>query len=58
MGEGRSYREQQRDQVECEECGEQLVVGSMSSHLMTRHGKSARRRSQWTTTTEDRAPQE
>ena len=40
-GEGRSYRERQQDWVECEECGEQLAVGSMSSHLMTRHGKAA-----------------
>ena len=34
-GEGNSYRERQRDRVECEECSEQLAVGSMSSHLMT-----------------------
>ena len=27
----------------------------MSSHLMTRHGKAAGRRHQWTTQTEDRA---
>ena len=54
-GEGRSYREQQRDRVECEECCEQLAVGSMLSHLMTRQGKAAGRRRQWTTQTEDRA---
>ena len=40
-GEGNSYRELQRDWVECEECGEQLAFSSLSSHLMTRHGKSA-----------------
>ena len=28
-GEGKSYEEQQRDRVECEECSEQLAVGSM-----------------------------
>ena len=33
-GEGRSYRERQRERVECEECGKQLAIGSMSSHLM------------------------
>ena len=39
-GQGNSYRERQRDLVECEECGEQLAVGSLSSHMMTRHGKA------------------
>ena len=34
-GEGNLYREQQQDRVECEECGEQVAVGSLSSHLMT-----------------------
>ena len=52
-GEGKSYKERQHEQVECVECGEQLAVGSMSIHLMTRHGKAARRRSQWTTQIED-----
>ena len=33
-GEGKSYKERQRERVECAECGEQLEVGSMSSHLM------------------------
>ena len=55
-GEGDSYRERQRDWVECEECGEQLAVGSMSSHMMTRHGKAAGRRRQLTTQTEAGAP--
>ena len=47
-GEGKSYTERQRKPVECLECGEQLAVGSMSSHLMTRHGKAAGRRRLWT----------
>ena len=51
-GEGKSYVERQCERVECAECGEQLTVGSMSSHLMTRHGKAAGRRRQWTTQTE------
>ena len=37
-GEGRSYAERQRERVACVECGEVLAIGSMSSHLMTRHG--------------------
>ena len=35
MGEEKTYTERQREQVECVECGEQLAVGSISSHLMT-----------------------
>ena len=46
---GQSYRERLRDQVACGECGEMLVVGSLSSHLMTQHGRAAGRRRQWTT---------
>ena len=42
-GEGRSYAERQRERVECVECREFLAVGSMLSHLMTRHGKAAGR---------------
>ena len=57
-GEGKLYREQHRDWVECKECGEQLAAGSMSSHLMNQHEKAAGKRHQWTTPTEDRVPQE
>ena len=46
-GVGRSYTERQRERVACGECGEILAVGSMSSHLMTRHGKAASRRLLW-----------
>ena len=42
-GEGHSYRERQRYRVACEECGEQLAVGSLLSHLMTQHGRAAGR---------------
>ena len=51
-GEGRSYAERQRKRVACRECGEFLAVGSMSSHLMTQHGKAAGRRRLWTPQTE------
>ena len=54
-GEGNSYKKQQRDQVEYDECGEHLAVGPMSSHMMNRHGKAAGQRRQWTTQSEDRA---
>ena len=51
-GEGRSYAERQQERVECVECGKFLVVGSMSSHMMNRHGKAAGRRRLWTPQTE------
>ena len=51
-GEGRSYAERQRERIECMECGELLAVRSMSSHLMTRHGKAAGRQRLWTPQTE------
>ena len=54
-GEGNSYKEWQRERVECAECGEQMAVRSMLSHLMTRHRKAAGRRGQWKTQTEDEA---
>ena len=54
-GVGRSYAKRQRERVACEECGEFLVVGSMSIHLMTRHGKDAARRHLWSPQT-DREP--
>ena len=37
------------------EYGELLAFGSMSSHLMTRHGKAAGRQRLWTPQTESRA---
>ena len=46
-GLGKTYTERQRERVACGECGTVIAVGSMSSHLMTRHGKSATRRHLW-----------
>ena len=46
-GEGKSFREQQRERVACKECGVEIAAGSLSSHLMTRHGKSAPWRHLW-----------
>ena len=53
---GQSYRERLRDQVACRECGEMLAVGSLSSHLMNQHGRSAGSRRQWTTPAAGRGP--
>ena len=46
-GEGLSYRERQRERVACGECGEEIAAGSLSGHLMTRHGRAATRRHLW-----------
>ena len=43
-GDGNSFWERQRERVACRECGAELAAGSLSSHLMTRHGKAAPRR--------------
>ena len=45
MGEGHSYRERQWDRVAYKECGEQLAVGSLLSHLMTQYGRAVGRQS-------------
>ena len=46
-GEGLSYRERQRERVACWECGVEIAAGSLSGHLMTRHGRAAPRRHLW-----------
>ena len=46
-GLGKTYTERQRERVACGECGTIIAVGSMSSNLMTRHGKAATRRHLW-----------
>ena len=46
-GVGKMYTERQRERVAYEECGTVITAGSMSSHLMTRHGKAATRRHLW-----------
>ena len=47
MGATWGLRERQRERVACEECGAEIAAGSLSSHLMTRHGKAAPRRHLW-----------
>ena len=54
---GQYYRERLKDQVACGECGEMLAVESLSSYLMTQHGRVAGRRQQWTTTAAGRGTQ-
>ena len=34
-GEGPTYRERQKERVECGECGKEMEAGSLASHRMT-----------------------
>ena len=39
-GEGPTYRERQKERVECGECGKKMEAGSLASHRMTQHGQA------------------
>ena len=46
-GVGKTYTERQRERVACRECGTVIAAGSMSIHMMTRHGKATIWRHLW-----------
>ena len=48
-GVGPTYRERLKGPVACGECGELLEAGSLSSHLMTQHGRATAKRRKWST---------
>ena len=48
-GKGPTYRERLKTQVACGECGEILAAGSLSSCMMTQHGRAAEIRRHWST---------
>ena len=48
-GEGPTYRERLKGQVSCGACGELLAAGSMTSHMMTQHGRVLETRLRWST---------
>ena len=48
-GEGPMYREKLKGRVSCRECGELMAAGSLTSHLMTQHGRVAQTRRIWRT---------
>ena len=56
-GEGPTYRERLKGQVACDECGELLAAGSLSSHMMTQHGRVAEIRRKWINPTAGTGPQ-
>ena len=42
-----NYRERQKGRVHYRECGEEMVAGSMVSHMMTQHGRVAETLRSW-----------
>ena len=48
-GVGPTYMERLKEQVSFGECGDMLAAGSLSSHMMTQHGRAAEIRQQWST---------
>ena len=40
MGEGLTYHERQKEQVECGDCGKGVAAGSLEAHRMIQHGKA------------------
>ena len=56
MGEGPTYREQQKGQVQCRECGEDVVEGYVAGHQMTQHGRAAEVRRSWKISTTGENP--
>ena len=41
MGEGPTYRERQKERVQCGECGNEMAAGSLASHRMIQRGQAA-----------------
>ena len=50
-GEGLTYLEQKREQVECRDCGKGMAAGSLDTHQMVQHGKAKEKRWSWTDAT-------
>ena len=40
-GEGTTYQERQKGRMQCRECGEEIVAGSLAGNSMTQHGRAA-----------------
>ena len=45
--EGPTYRERQKEKVECRECGKEMAAGSLASHRMMQHGQAKEERWSW-----------
>ena len=47
-GEGPTYQERKREQVECGHCGKGMAAGSLDVHRIVQHGKAKAERWSWT----------
>ena len=47
-GEGPTYRERQKERVECGYCGRGMAAGSLEAHRMIKHGKAKEDKWSWT----------
>ena len=56
-GEGPTYQERQKEQVECGECGKETTAGSLASHRMTQHGQEKEERWSWEASATGGGPQ-
>ena len=56
-GGGPTYRERLKGQFECRESGNLLAAVSLTSHLMTQHGRVAETRRRWSTPAAGVGPQ-
>ena len=55
-GEVPTYKERQKGQVHCRECGEEMAAGSMASHIMTHHERVTEARRSWKTSATGKEP--
>ena len=46
-GEGLTYRERQKDWVDCGDCGKEMTVGSLVSHQVTQDRKDKEKKWSW-----------
>ena len=49
MVEGPTYKERLKGRVSCRECGKLMAAVSLTTHLMTQHGRVAETRRRWKT---------
>ena len=47
-GERPTYRERQKERVECGYCGKEMAAGSLEAHRMIQHGKAKADKWSWT----------
>ena len=46
-GAGATYRERQKERVECRDYGKEMAAGFLASHRMTQHGKAKADKWSW-----------